>query len=80
MVRCNASTDFLLEPISYAITYVDPDIAGKRVGENHTQFLPWHWTGDDESILPIVTSIVYTIILSIVNIAIAALPDPSWTV
>jgi len=56
---------------------VDPDIAGKRVGENNTQLFSWHWPGDNESILPIVTSIVDTTILSIVNAAIADLPDPS---
>jgi len=56
---------------------VDPDIAGKRVGENNTQLFSWHWPGDDESILPIVTSIVNTTILLIVNAAIAGLPEPS---
>ena len=59
---------------------MDPDIAGKRVGENNTQLFSWQWPGDDESILPIVTSIVYTTILSIVNAAIAGLPDPSWKI
>jgi hypothetical protein len=76
-VRCDASNDFLVEPFSFTIAYVDPDIAGKRVGENNTQLFSWHWPGDDESILPIVTSIVDTTILSIVNAAIAGLPDPS---
>jgi len=76
-VRCDASNDFLVEPFSFTIAYVDPDIAGKRVGENNTQLFSWHWPGDDESILPIVTSIVDTTILSIVNAAIASLPDPS---
>jgi len=56
---------------------VDPDIAGKKVGENNTQLFSRHWPGDDESILLIVTSIVDTTILSIVNAAIAGLPDPS---
>jgi len=56
---------------------VDPDIAGKRVGENNPQRFSWHWPGDDESILPIVTSTVDTTIMSIVNPAIAGLPDPS---
>ena len=73
---CDASNDFLVEPFSFTIAYVDPDIAGKRVGENNTQLFSWHWPGDDESILPIVTSIVGTTILSIVNAAIAGLPDP----
>jgi hypothetical protein len=56
---------------------VDPDHSGKWVGENNTQLLPWHRFGDDESILLIVTSIVHTIMLSIVNCAIDSLPDPS---
>jgi hypothetical protein len=76
-VRCDASNDFLVEPFSFTIAYMDPDIAGKMVGENNTQLFSWHWPGDDESILPIVTSIVDTTILSIVNTAIARLPDPS---
>ena len=56
---------------------MDPDIAAKRVGENNTQLFSWHQLGDDESILPIVTSIVDMTILSIVNAAMAGLPDPS---
>jgi len=56
---------------------VDPDIAGNRVGENNTQLFSWHWPGDDESILLIVTSIVDRIILSMVNAAITGLPDTS---
>jgi len=76
-VRCNAKNYFLVKPFSFTIAYVDPDIAGKRVGENNTQLFSWHWPGDDESILPIVTSIVDTTILSIVNAAITGLPDPS---
>jgi len=59
---------------------VDPDIAGKRVGENNTQLFSWHWSGDDESIFPIVISIVNITNLSIVNAAIAGLPDPSWKI
>ena len=76
-VRCNALPGFLVEPFSVTIAYVDPNIAGKRVGENNTQLFTWHWPGDDESRLPIVTSIVDTTSLSIVNAAIAGLPDPS---
>jgi len=67
---------FLAEPFSFTIAYVDPDIAGKRVGENNTQLFSWHWPADDEWILPIVTSIVDTTILSIMNAANAGLPDP----
>ena len=76
-MRCDASTDFLLKPFSLTAAYVDPNIAGKRVGENNAQLFSWHWPGDDEPILPIVTSIVNTTILSIVNAAMAGLPDPS---
>ena len=32
-MRRDASNDFLVEPLSFTIAYVDPDIAGKRVGE-----------------------------------------------
>jgi len=56
---------------------VDPDIAGKRVGDN-SQVVSWHWPGEGELILPMVTSIVDTTSLSIVNAAIAGLQDPSW--
>ena len=77
MERCDASTDFLVEPFSFTIAYVDFGIAGKMVGENNTQLFSWHWPRDGESILPIVTSIVDTTMLSIVNAAIAGLPDPS---
>jgi hypothetical protein len=76
-VRDDTSKDFLVEQFSFIIAYVDPDIAGLRVGENNTQLLSWYWPGDNESILPIVTSVVDTTILSIVNAAITSLPDPS---
>jgi len=66
-----------VDPFSFTIPYVDPNIAGKRVGENNTQLFTWDWPGDDESILPIVTSIVNTTILSMVNVAIAGPTDPS---
>jgi hypothetical protein len=56
---------------------VDLDIAGRRVGEHHSQLLSWHWPGDDESILPILTSIVDSTILATVNAAITSLPDAS---
>jgi hypothetical protein len=59
---------------------VDPNIGGKKVGEYCTQLFSWHWTGDDESILPIVTSIVDMPILSIVNAAIGGLPNGSWKI
>jgi hypothetical protein len=76
-VRCDPSNDFLVELSSVTIAYVDPDIAGKRVGENNTQLFSLHWRGDDESILPIVTSILDPTILSIMIAAITGLPDPS---
>jgi len=77
MVRCDASTDFLVQPFSFTIAYVDPDIARKRVGENNSQLISLHWPADYESILPIVTSIVDSNILSSVNAEIGSLPDPS---
>jgi hypothetical protein len=76
-VGFDASKNFLVKPFSFTIACVDPDITGKRVGENNTQRFSWHWPGDHESILLIVTSIVDMTILSIVNAAIASLPDPS---
>jgi hypothetical protein len=40
MMNCDAMTNFLIEPFSFTIAYVDPGIAGKRVGENDPeQFL-----------------------------------------
>jgi hypothetical protein len=70
--------DFFVEPFSFSIAHVDPDIAGNRMGENNTQPFSWHWPGDVESILPLlVTSIVNATILSILNPAIAGLPDTS---
>ena len=56
---------------------MDPDIAGRRVGEINPQLFPRDWPGDDECILLIVTSIVNTTIVSIVNAAIAGQPEPS---
>jgi len=79
-VRCDASTDFVVEPFIFNIPYVDPDIAGKRVGENNIQQFVWHWPGDDESILPIVASIAHTTILSIVDAALASLANPTGNI
>jgi len=76
-VSCDALTDFHTEPLIFTIAYVDPDIAGKRVIEHNTQLFSGHWCGDDESILPIVTSVAEKIILSIVNAANTSLPDSS---
>jgi len=55
---------------------VDRNLAGKRVGENNTQLVSWHWPGDEESILSILTSIVNTSTSSIPYATIAGLPDP----
>jgi len=56
---------------------MDPNIAGKRVGENNPQLFRLHWPWEDELILPIVTSINDKDIFSMVNAAIACLPDPT---
>jgi hypothetical protein len=79
-VHCDTSKDFLVEQFRLNITYVDPDIAGKRVGYNNSHQISWHWLGYDEWILLTVTSIVNTTILSIVNAGIAGLPDSSRTI
>jgi len=76
-VHCYTLTSILIEPFSFTMAYVDPDIAGKRVDEPNTLLFSWHLPGDDELILPIVTSIVEMTILSIVNAGIAGLPDSS---
>jgi len=80
MTCCDTSIDSVVEPFRFTIVYVDPDIAGNRVGENNAQLRSLHRPGDDESMLVIVTSIVITTILSILNAAIAGLPDLSQTV
>jgi len=79
-LHCDSSTNFHIKPFSFTILYVDSDIAGQMAGENSTQQFSWHWPADDESILPIVTSIVDTTILSIVNAAIASLQDHRWKI
>jgi hypothetical protein len=35
-VLCETSTDFLVEPFSCTIVYVDSDIAGKGVGASNS--------------------------------------------
>jgi hypothetical protein len=75
MMRCNASTDFLVKLFSFTITYVDPNTAGNRLGERDSQPFSWYWAGDDESILLRVTLIIDMTILTIANTAIARLPD-----
>jgi len=75
---CDTLTYFLVKPFSFTITYVDPDITGKRVGENDTQLFSRHWPADDASILPNVTLIVNPNIVSIVNATIGSLPDPRY--
>ena len=74
-VHCDTLTNFLVKQFTFTITYVDHDIAGKRVGNNITRLFSWHWPGDDELILPIVISIVNSTILSIVNSGITGLAD-----
>jgi len=76
-VHCDASINFHVKPFTIIIAYVDSVIAGKRVGENNIQLFSWHLPGDDEGIFPIVTSIIDTTILSILNTAIFCLADLS---
>jgi len=70
----------IVEPYSFTVAYTDPNIAGKRMAETSSQQFSWCWPGDDESILSIVTSILDSTILWIMNVAIASLPDPSWKI
>jgi len=77
-VCSDALTNYLAELFSVIITYVDSDIAGKRVSGNTALLFSWLWPADDKCICLIDISIVDTTILSIVNVAIAGLPHPSW--
>jgi hypothetical protein len=79
-VHYDASNIFHVKAFKLTIAFVGPDMARKRVCENTAQVFPWHWPGDDASILPILTSIVYMTILSSVNVAIAGGPDPRWII
>jgi hypothetical protein len=72
--------DFHVKSFSFSIPYVDPDIAGNKLDETYMLQFSWHWPWDDESILPIVTSIVHTTTVSVMNTAISGLPDCSWKV
>ena len=72
-VNCNISTHFLVQSVCSTIAYVDPNVAGKMMGENNAEPDSGHWPPDDESILQIVASIVNMTILSIMNTAIAGL-------
>ena len=74
MLHCDAWTDDFVKPLWFIIAYVDPDVAGKSMGENNTQSVSCHWPGDDDSIVQIVTSMVDMTIWSIMNAAIASLP------
>jgi len=80
MLGCYASTHVLVEPFGFTIAYVDLNLAGKRVGENNKPLFSWHWPGDNESILPIVTPLIDITISWIVNAAISSLPDPNWKI
>jgi len=73
----DTSTTFRLERFGFTIPYMDPDIAGKRVSEHSTHLSWWHWPGHDESRLSIITSIIDSTVLSMVNAAIAGLADLS---
>jgi hypothetical protein len=75
---CDVLTDFLVEPFSFMIVYVDANIARQWEGENNIPQIPGYKVWDKESILPIVISNSDMTILSIVNAAIAYLPYPSW--
>jgi len=79
-VYCDALIDFLEGPFSLTIAYVDSEVAGKTVGENNTKLYSWHRPGDEELMLLIVTSIVNTTIVSMVNAAIASLSDARWKI
>jgi hypothetical protein len=69
-------THFPVKQYIFTIVYADPDIGGKRVGDNNNQLLSLHWPGYSELIIPTVTPIVVTTMLSIANAEIAGLPDP----
>jgi hypothetical protein len=76
-VGCDTSTDFVVEPFSLTITFVDPNIAERWVGENNTQLLSRLQTADDESQLLIVTSIIDTTIVAIMHVEIGSVQDRS---
>jgi hypothetical protein len=76
-LHCDYLTDVYGEPVSFTVAYVDPDIAGKIVGETNTQLFSWDWPANDQSKLQIVTSIIDMTSLSIVNTAITSVPDQS---
>jgi len=76
----DASTDFFVTPCGFAICYLDPNVAGKRAGENSTQKISFERPADDEAILPIVILIGDMTMLSLVNAAKAGLPDPGHTI
>jgi len=67
---------FLANPCSYTITYMDPDIAVKRLCQNTTEVHSCHCPADHESWIPILTSIVDMTTFSIMNSAIARFADP----
>jgi hypothetical protein len=80
MVHSDGSTDIPVLPFCHPITFVDRDIGWMMVGKNNTQLFSWDWPGDDESILPTVSSFIDMTILIIPNAAIAAMQDPSHTI
>ena len=70
--------DIIVKPFCFTIAYGVPNIDRKTVFGFNTQQFSWQKPGDNESILPVATSIVDMMILSIENDAIAGLPDPGW--
>lgn len=73
----DTSTAFLVVPSSFTISYVDPNVAAKKVDGNISLLFSWHWPGYDELRLSIVTSIIDMSIMSFMSAAIADLPECS---
>jgi hypothetical protein len=57
-VGYDALTNLIFKPFRSTIAHVDPNIAGKLLGEINAQEFSWHWPGDEASIHARVTSIV----------------------
>jgi len=55
---------------------MDPNVTGKRMGENNTQHISWLWPADDESVLLIVACSFNTTISSIVSAVFTKCPHP----
>jgi hypothetical protein len=74
MVCIDLLSDFLIKPLSFKNAYVDTNAARKRVGDINTRRFSWHWPVDNESIIPMVSSIVNMTFSSVSNAAIPSLP------